>query len=238
MNNKKLKNIAIVLASGSGKRFGSELPKQFLKIGDKTILEHSIDIFERNTYIDEIILVITPDFHNDAQTILKDKYKKLKIILDGGKTRKQSSCIGVNSIKNKEEANVIIHDCARPFLSQDILNNCIKALETYTAVDVALPVTDTILKIKDNFITEIPDRAELYSSQTPQCFKLSLIKKAHELCAGDEGFTDDCGMILKHKLADIYIVNGSADNIKITYPRDAQIANTIYKAKKKTSFEV
>ena len=114
----KTKNYAIILASGTGSRFGSEVPKQFLKINDKTILELSIEAFENNLEIDEIIVVITPEYKNLAEEILtKNTYKKVSKILKGGETRKDSSSIGVSSIE-ESEANVLIHDCARPLVSQ------------------------------------------------------------------------------------------------------------------------
>ena len=225
----KLKNYAIILASGSGSRYGSSLPKQFIKIKDKTVLEHTIEAFEKVLEIDEIIIVITPDYYNLANDILsKNNHKKVSKLLTGGEIRKDSSFIGINSIEDKE-ANVLIHDCARPFVTQKIISNCIENLEKYSAVNVAIPTTDTILEIENNIIKSIPNRTNLKSSQTPQCFKLSLIKKAHELSKNDNNFTDDCGLIIKHNLADIFIVDGDVENIKITYPDDIYIAEKILK---------
>ena len=230
MINDKLKNYAIVLASGTGSRFGSSLPKQFEKIGEKTILELSLDIFEINSYINEIILVINPNYRDLALKIVENKYKKLLKILDGGETRKQSSFIGVNSI-DEEDANVLIHDCARPLLSQNVLNNCISALKKYDAVDVARPITDTILVVNDSIIKSIPDRNVLHASQTPQCFKLSVIKKAHLLSSKDESFSDDCGLVLKYNPVEIHIVEGNVENIKITHPADLDYAKTLLNVK-------
>ena len=146
-------NYAVILASGKGERFGSEVPKQFIKICGKTILEHSVEIFEQNNKIDKIIVVITPEYEQKAKDILS-KYKKICKILCGGKTRKESSYIGINSIE-EEEANVLIHDCARPFLTQNVLNNCIEELEHQKAVTVAVPTTDTIIEVKENYIKNI-----------------------------------------------------------------------------------
>ena len=169
-----MKNIAIILASGKGNRFNSEVPKQFVKIAGKTILEHTVEIFEKSVEINEIILVITPDYRYNVENILlKHNYKKITKILNGGETRKESSSIGVNSIDD-EEANVIIHDCARPFLTQKIITNCIMALEKYNAIDVAIPSADTIIQVNENYIiNNIPQRSNLKLGKTPQCFKLS-----------------------------------------------------------------
>ena len=172
-----LKTYAIILASGTGNRYGSDIPKQFVKIAGKTVFEHTITIFEKSKEIDEIIVVITPEYrHFGEELIVKNNFKKVSKLLNGGETRKESSSIGISSISD-EEANVIIHDCARPFLSQRIIKDCVKALETYNAVDVAIPSADTIIKVKDNVISKIPERKYLRRGQTPQCFKLSTIKK-------------------------------------------------------------
>ena len=224
-----MKNYGIILASGSGSRYGADIPKQFVKIAGKTVLEHTIDVFEKAEEINEIIIVITPEFRTMAEEILlKNNYKKVSKLLNGGEIRKESSFIGISSIED-EEANVIIHDCARPFLTQKIISDCVEALKTYNAVDVAIPSADTIIKVdENNVIQSIPHRANLRRGQTPQCFKLSTIKKAHELSKNDSNFTDDCGLIVKYNLGDVYVVEGDVENIKITYPSDIFMADRLF----------
>ena len=224
-----MKTYGIILASGSGNRYGADLPKQFVKIAGKTILEHTIEIFEKAELIDEIIIVITPEYRTIAEEILiKNHYEKVSKLVNGGEIRKESSFIGISSI-NDEEANVIIHDCARPFLTQKIISDCIEALKIYNAVDVAIPSADTIIKVdENNVIQSIPHRESLRRGQTPQCFKLSTIKKAHELSKNDSNFTDDCGLIVKYGLGDVYVVEGDVENIKITYPSDIFMADRLF----------
>ena len=222
-----MKNYAIILASGSGSRFGSNLPKQFTEIKGRTILERSVDVFENTSAIDEIILVVTPEYRELAESIInRNSYKKVTQIMNGGEQRKDSSYIGIHSVQ-EDEANVLIHDCARPFVSKKIINDCVEALKTYKAVGVAIPSTDTIIEVENNIIKSIPPRRKLMRIQTPQCFKLSLIKKAHELSKNDKEFTDDCGLIIKHNLSEIYIVEGDRNNFKITYPEDFYLAEMI-----------
>ena len=225
----KLKNYGIILASGSGSRYGADVPKQFVKIAGKTILEHTIEVFEKAEGINDIIIVITPEYRTMAEEILlKNNFKKVSKLLNGGEIRKESSFIGISSIED-EEANVIIHDCARPFLTQKIISDCIEALKTYDAVDVAIPSADTIIKIdENNIIQNIPHRASLRRGQTPQCFKLSTIKKAHELSKNDTNFTDDCGLIVKYGLGDVFVVEGDVENIKVTYPSDIFMADRLF----------
>lgn len=224
-----MKNYAVILASGIGSRYDSALPKQFVKIAGKTILEHTIEIFEISDRIDYIIVIITPEYRQLAESILlKNSYTKIIKLLNGGETRKESSYIGISSI-DEDEANVIIHDCARPFLTQKIINNCIQALKTYNSVDVAIPSADTIIQVNENnMIQHIPLRSNLRCGQTPQCFKLSIIRKAHELSKNDNSFTDDCGLVVKYNLGDVYVVEGDVENIKITYPSDIFMADRLF----------
>ena len=222
-----MKNYAIILASGTGSRSGLNIPKQFFKIKNKTLLEYSIEAFQFNEKIDAIIVVSNPDFI-DLTKELSIKYSKVINILPGGETRQKSSEIGVNSIQ--EEVNVLIHDAVRPFVSQNIINECVEALKKYNAINVAIESSDTILEIdENNFIKSIPQRNILRRVQTPQCFKLNIIKEAHKLANCDKDFqpTDDCGLVLKYKLAPIYVVKGNESNIKVTYPSDLEIAEKI-----------
>lgn len=219
----------VILASGLGTRFGDELPKQFVKIAGKTVLEHTIEIFENSKEIDRIIIVITPQYRHILEAILLNKhYHKIFNILNGGDSRKESSFIALSAIE-EDDAKVMIHDCARPFLSDDIIINCINALEKYNAVDVAIPSADTLIEIDEKqHIKSIPNRNHMRRGQTPQCFKVSILKKAHELSKDDDTFTDDCGLVIKHNLCPVYVVEGESKNIKITLPEDIFLADKLF----------
>ena len=220
-----MKNIAIILASGTGERFGEKIPKQFYKFEGKTILEHSIDAFEKNKNIDEIILVTNPKFRDLAEEILKNNdYKKVTKLLNGGKTRVESSYVGTSEAP--EESNVLIHDAVRAFVTQKIIDDNIEALKKYEAVGTAIDTVDTIIQVdENNVITAIPPRKFLKRVQTPQSFRANLIKKAHEMALKDEdaNFTDDCGLILRYHLASIHIVDGDELNVKITHKNDLNV---------------
>lgn len=231
-----MKNIAVILASGSGERFSKNLPKQFTKIDGKTILEYSVDTFENHPEINSVIVVTNPLYIDKTKDIIKKgKYKKVINILAGGKTRQESSYIAISSI-NDTDSNILIHDAVRPFVSNRIISECIEALKTHSAVNVAVESSDTILEINEsNIIKSIPVRKNLRRCQTPQCFKYKLIKEAHETALKNnaQDITDDCGLVVRYNLADVYIVKGSEDNIKITYPIDLDIAKLILKSKNK-----
>jgi 2-C-methyl-D-erythritol 4-phosphate cytidylyltransferase len=222
-----MKTIAIILSSGTGSRSGLSIPKQFLEIKGKTVLEFSVEAFEKNDKIDEIIVVSNPDYLEKTKKLL-EKFGKIKRILAGGKTRQESSSIGVYAI-DENEAKVLIHDAVRPFVTQKIIDDCIEALDDYKAVEVAIESADTIVEIDENgCVKSIPQRKALRRVQTPQCFDLGLIKKAHELASkrDDLSFTDDCGLVYEFGLAPVKLIEGSDLNIKITYPMDVKLAET------------
>lgn len=227
-----MKHIAIILASGTGSRSGLNIPKQFYKINGKTVLDYSIEAFQRNENIDEIVVVSNPDFF-DLTKEISLKYSKVKNVLNGGETRQKSSYNGVFSIIDKN-VNVLIHDAVRPFIAQDVINRCIEALKSYNAVNVAVESSDTIIEVdENNIIKSLLNRKYLRRCQTPQCFNIELIKKAHILASNDKNavITDDCGLVLRYNLADIFVINGDENNIKITYPFDIQIAEEFIKRK-------
>jgi len=227
------KNIAVILASGSSERLSNlNTVKQFVKVAGKTVIEHTLDVFEKNTNIDEIVIVTRDDYKNYCCDLVnKNNYKKVHKILSGGKTRQESSEIAVMAIDAEDNDNILIHDAVRPFISDKIINDCIKALGKYSAIDVAIPSADTIIQVDDNqIIKDIPKRKYLRRGQTPQAFKYSVIKKAHELAKNNPNVqvTDDCGLIKYFNLGEIFVVEGDDYNIKITYPIDIDIADKLF----------
>lgn len=224
-----MKNIALILASGVGARCELGFPKQFALINGKSILEYTVEKFENNAKIDEIYLVTSAEFLEKVKNIAK-KFKKVKKVIQGGQTRKDSSYNGITAIDDTE-ANVLIHDGVRPLVSDEIINECIDQLNTKQAVCTAIDSTDTIFFINENnVIKSIPNRKFLKRAQTPQAFKLSLIRKAHELADKDDNcqVTDDCGLINYFNLADIYLINGDENNIKITYKEDIEFVKKMF----------
>lgn len=226
-----MKNIALILASGTGERFGYNIPKQFFDLNGKTILEYSIEAFENHSKIDEIVLVTNPDFRDVTEEILnKNNYKKIKVLLNGGATRVESSFLGTKDIE--DGVNVLIHDAVRPFVTSEIIDRNIDALQKYDAVGTAVTSVDTIIQLdEENFITNVPVRKFLRRVQTPQSFKSELIKQAHKLALEDKSsvFTDDCGLVLKYNLAKIFVVEGDEKNIKITTRADLNFVDSIFK---------
>jgi len=219
-------NIAIILAGGTGKRIGYEVPKQFLTIAGKTILEYTVDVFEKNSQIDEIAIVIHESFISDVHKIIsRNHYQKVKKILKGGKERFESTLEGIKAYSQFPNYNLIFHDAVRPLVSDRIIKDVVKALEMFNAVGVAVPVTDTVYQVDDssNFIQSIPNRSFLQRAQTPQGIKTETLLKATQMAMknADFQFTDDCSVVAKYLPCEkIFIVRGEENNIKLTYPED------------------
>lgn len=225
------KNIAIVLASGSGVRFGATTPKQFLKLAGKTVLEHTLDAFERHPRIDEIVIVGTGSHLLLTEQIVNNAgYRKVTRIVAGGETRQHSSAAGIAAVTG-DQHKVLIHDAVRPLLDHATIDRCLDGLDRREAIDTAVPASDTVIQASaDSTIADIPDRSSLRLGQTPQAFRSGLLREAHRRAAGDPTLkvTDDCGLILRYGLGEVGIVDGDVNNIKITYPSDIYLADRIF----------
>lgn len=228
-------NIAVILAGGSGSRLGGGLPKQFLKVAGKKIIEHTIDVFENNASIDEIAIVTKVEYTHDVESmVLNNKYVKVKKILIGGKERYHSSLSAIEAYTNDDDI-LIFHDAVRPLVNDRIINDCIKAMNDYNAVDVAIKATDTIIEVdSDECIKDIPNRANLRNGQTPQCFRRKTIKDAYEYALRDPNFitTDDCGVVRKYLPNEpIWVVSGENFNMKVTYIEDIFLLDKLFQLK-------
>lgn len=229
------KNVAVILAGGVGSRLGSSTPKQFFKVAGKMVVEHTIDAFESNPHIHEIAVVSNPFYVADFESIIiKNGWKKVKRILKGGQERYHSSLSAIRAYEG-DDVNLIFHDAVRPLVSQRILNDVIAALDTYRAIDVAMPATDTIIETDNRFIREIPDRSKLMRGQTPQAFHIDTIRQAYEIALKDPAFkvTDDCGVVVKYlPQVPVYVVTGEESNMKLTYKEDTYLLDKFFQLRK------
>lgn len=223
--------VAVVLAGGTGSRIGLNIPKQLLKVAGKTVLEHTVALFDQAAGIDEVFVLMTPDFVVDAQAIMdRAGFTRVRPVVPGGATRSDTTRIALHLLGTADR-NVLFHDAVRPLLEERTVAACIDALTDYEAVDVAIPSSDTVVVTDGTCITEIPSRALLRRGQTPQGFRVSVIRRAYELAAQDPHFaaTDDCSVVLRY-LPDvpIFVVEGSEQNLKITHPIDVFIADKLF----------
>ncbi len=224
-----MKNVAVILAAGSGSRTGLSTPKQFLPLGGKTVLEHSVQTFNDHPGIDEVVIVTATEFIERVRAIVKDnRWTKVSAVLAGGKERFDSSLAAVRHFADNPDAVMLFHDAARPLVSERIISDAIKAMERYDAVDVAIPAVDTIVQCnrEGTHMESIQDRNLLWRMQTPQGFRQRTIEEAYRIALQDPQFTatDDCGTVLRY-LPDVKvgIVRGSERNIKLTYADDLSL---------------
>ena len=219
-------NIAILVGAGKGKRIGG-IDKTFLLLNKKPILVHSISSFEESDLIDKIIIVVKKDKLNNVKRIVREyKFRKIKKIISGGRTRQDSVFNGLCKIRNADI--VLVHDIARPLISEDIIKDCITNAKKFGAAIPTLSIKDTIKKV-NKFVEKTIDRKNLNLAQTPQAFKYSILKKAYESARESKFFgTDDASLVerLGHK---IKIVPGSPKNIKITISEDRIMAENLLK---------
>ena len=183
--------------------------------------------------MDATLVVMAPGHAAHARELLAlGGYRKVTGIIEGGKTRPELTRRAIAAL-GPAEGNVLFHDAARPLLDQATIAGCVRALDTYQAVGVAVPTSDTIVVVEDGLMTGMPHRDTLRRCQTPQGFRLSVIRQAHELAVADPAFadlaaTDDCGVVMRY-LPDVpvAVVPGTERNIKITYPVDLSIAQAL-----------
>jgi 2-C-methyl-D-erythritol 4-phosphate cytidylyltransferase len=228
-----MRTVAVVLAGGSGQRFGTPLPKQLLPLAGRTLIEHSVEAFDQAPGVDAVLVVMMADHaERTRETLMTGRYRKLAKVITGGSTRVESTRCAIAEL-GEDECDVLFHDAARPLIDQRTIADCVAALRHCLAVGVAVPSSDTIAVVSGSRMTGMPPRHTLVRCQTPQGFRLSVIRRAHELAAADPAFadlpaTDDCGIVLRYLPGvEIHVVKGSEKNLKITYPRDLEIAGLL-----------
>ncbi|KQV76036.1 2-C-methyl-D-erythritol 4-phosphate cytidylyltransferase [Aeromicrobium sp. Root344] len=232
----ELRNVAVILAGGTGTRVGLSIPKQLIKIAGKTIIEHTVAAFQASSLVDEIVILMAPGHLDPVRAIVQNGgYDKVTQIVEGGETRNESTSRALEAL-GSEECNVLFHDAVRPLVSQTIIRDVVAALATHEAVDTAIPSADTVVQVHDtpdevHTISDVLPRHLLRRGQTPQAFRLSVIRKAYELAWQDPDFTatDDCTVVLRYlPEVPIAVVTGHERNMKVTEPIDVYIADKLF----------
>ena len=215
----------ILLASGTGTRFGGEIPKQFVHIGDKMLFEYTLDACIRASVVDEIILVVSKEWQDIIQQkVAQLGYGKRIRIVVGGASRRASCENGVRAIQDVD-AKVLIHNSVQPFITASTLENCVRALDKYDAVTVGTPCVYTILELnQDREIARVVPRNCSVNDLGPECFNLSFLRHVLETTTDDKQFTNLTGFILENDFGKVYVVDGEASNVKITYKNDIELA--------------
>ncbi|MBL1420168.1 MAG: 2-C-methyl-D-erythritol 4-phosphate cytidylyltransferase [Alphaproteobacteria bacterium] len=222
----KLKNAALIVASGRGSRIGGSVPKQYQHIGGAPILAHTLKRFIEHDKIDGIIVVIHPDDVDLYEAVVAElDQSKILPHTFGGTERQYSVTHGLKAISHLQPQNILIHDGARPFVEASLIDELISTCDEYLGAIAAVPITDTIKTVSvkgAQTIDKTLDRDLLWAAQTPQAFDFNTIMKAHAQVSQmgeDKLFTDDAA-IFEHLDIAVKLVKSSADNMKITNPED------------------
>ncbi len=219
----------IIVAAGKGKRMGTDISKQFIKINDKPILSYTIERFDKCEQINQIVVVTAQDCIDYCRSEIIDKYKYKNIIkvVAGGKERQDSVYNGLIEV-NKNTDIVLVHDGVRPFISEENIKTVIESAYKNDACVLGVKVKDTIKIADDNgFIISTPKRDSLWAIQTPQAFKYNLIMEAYTNAIRNKFLATDDSMLVEKLGYKVKIEMGSYSNIKITTKEDLVTAKII-----------
>ncbi|TCJ21055.1 2-C-methyl-D-erythritol 4-phosphate cytidylyltransferase [Nocardioides jejuensis] len=226
------RSVAVLLAGGIGARAGLGMPKQFAELHGRTILEHALAALHDHPGIDGVLVVMAQGYV-DAARVVATPYPRVLDVIEGGAERSDSTVAALQWLASHDlrDADVLVHDAARPLVSPRIISDCLAALETRSAVGVAVRSSDTILRAdSDGRVVDVPPRAELWRAQTPQGFRAGVLQRAYDVALADPAFvaTDDCSVVLRY-LPDVavHVVEGEDRNMKVTGPLDLAIAERL-----------
>lgn len=225
---------AVIAAGGIGSRMGSEMPKQYIIVGNKPIIAHTVKKFLDCEKFRKVIVLCPEDWCDYTGKLLKQYCKDEKVIvIKGGSDRNETVMNSVRYIEStdglSEDTVIITHDAVRPFVTAEIINNHIEKSGLYDAIGTVIPATDTIIESLDGLTVDgTPDRSKLYQCQTPQTFKAKKLKMLYESLTDDKKaiLTDTCS-VFSVSGEKVYLIRGDVQNIKITYPYDLKIAELI-----------
>lgn len=226
----------VVLAGGVGSRMGNVgKPKQYLLIGDKPILIHTLEKFYMQSEFEKVLVLCPAEWLSHTKNLIKKYIPDLGrvVVLEGGDTRNETIMNAIDYIESEgnlnEETIIVTHDSVRPFVTQRILEENIRYAKEYGACDTAVAATDTIVCSEDNVvISDIPERRKMYQGQTPQTFQALKLKKLYySLSPEEKELLTDAAKIFVMKGEKVYIVDGEVFNIKITYPYDLRVAEAL-----------
>ncbi|MFL6285706.1 MAG: 2-C-methyl-D-erythritol 4-phosphate cytidylyltransferase [Pyrinomonadaceae bacterium] len=228
-------NVAIIVAAGRGSRMGGGRAKQFREISGIPIIIHTLRRFEQCSTVGEITVVL-PDAEREEFLSLVGTYglRKLARAVAGGETRALSVWNGMCSLQGVEDSDVVaVHDGVRPFVEPEEIDRVVREAEEHGAAILAAPVVETIKEASGGRVLRTHERSRLWHAQTPQCFRLGLLRRAYR-AALEDGAADatDCSALVERLGVEVRVVEGGPHNIKVTTPRDFELAELIVQSSK------
>ena len=219
--------IALIPAAGMGKRMGAGINKQYLLLRGRPILAHTIEVFERAPFVDDIYVIIPEQEIPFCREEVVSRYgfTKVRSIVAGGEERQHSVINGLRAVESAADDDVVlIHDGVRPFVTPPILEHAVATAAESDGALVAVPAKDTIKVVVDGIIRETPPRERLWLAQTPQAFRYGIIRAAHEAAAAENYLGTDDATLVERLGREVRVVVGDYRNIKITTPEDLVLA--------------
>ena len=223
---------ALVVAGGTGTRMGSAIPKQFLSVAGREMIQWSVHKFDSNSRIDRVIVLVPSEWVAHTDALFCDRSEVL--VVAGGETRNDTVSIGLDLIDRKygidEETAVLVHDAARPLVTTEIIDNAIDSMGKYAASTVAMGVTDSVAVSNDGCtVASCPDRENIFMIQTPQTFMASIYRELYEAASEEErtAMTESTKLFIDNGYK-VGIVEGSIRNMKVTRSGDIEILEMIY----------
>ena len=211
---------AIVVAAGDGARLGADHPKAFVRLGGRPLLAHAIDLLEEHAAVDRIVLVVPAEWEEPA-SLLADELAAGKVVaaVRGGETRALSVAAGLAEVP-AAAATILVHDAARPFASPELIDRLLAALADHDGAVPAMPVTDTVKRVRDGRVVETLVRGELGAVQTPQAFRAAALRRAFDRPAEELRAATDCASLVEAAGCSVAAVAGEPTNVKITTADD------------------
>lgn len=225
-----MKSIALIPAAGMGRRMGAAINKQYLLLDGKPILAHTLELFQKADFIDEIFVVVPAEEIEYCRVQVVEKYgiEKVRQIVAGGAERQDSVLNGLRALDCAADDVVLIHDGVRPFVPISVVQHSIEMAHEHDGALVAVPVKDTVKIVRDAFVASTPPRNSLWLAQTPQTFRYKVIRAAHERAAMEEFSGTDDASLLERIGGKVHVVIGDYRNIKITTPDDLILAEAFF----------
>lgn len=229
-------NNVLIFAGGSGSRMNSKSrPKQFLQFYGKELIIHTLENFQQHLEIDNIVVVCIEDWIPYLQKLLvKYEIDKVRAVVSGGSTGQESIYKGLVALKSisSDKDIVLVHDGVRPFVSEDLISNCIKSVKEYGSAITVTPAIETIVTLDNGKINSITDRSKCFHAKAPQCFYINDLLLAHEKAIKDGNLNMiDSASLMKFYGYELYTVVGNFDNIKITTPADFYTFKALYEVR-------